>query len=85
MNIQITVSPDVYRGASAYAAEHNTSVKDILVSYLEKLRPTRSLSDDAEKKLQELIGLTKGFHLDADDLNGDKAKSRLMKEKFIKG
>lgn len=85
MNIQITVNPDVYRGASAYAAEHNTSVKEILVSYLEKLRPSRSLSDDADKKLQELIGLTKGFHLDADDLNGDKAKSRLMKEKFIKG
>jgi hypothetical protein len=83
MNIQITVSPDVYRGASAYAAEHNTSVKEILVSYLEKLRPSRS--DDADKKLQELIGLTKGFHLDANDLNGDKAKSRFMKEKFIKG
>lgn len=75
MNIQITVNPDVYRGASAYAAEHNTSVKEILVSYLEKLRPSRSLSDDADKKLQELIGLTKGFHLDADDLNGDRAKS----------
>lgn len=85
MNIQITVSPDVYRGASAYAAEHNTSVKEMLVSYLEKLRPSRLHADDAEAKLQELIGLTKGFHLDDDDLNGDKAKSKYLNSKFVKG
>lgn len=36
-------------------------------------------------KLQELIGLTKGFHIDADDLNGEKAKSRYLESKFIKG
>lgn len=51
MNIQITVNPDVYRGASAYAAEHNTSVKEMLVSYLEKLRPSHLHADDAEAKL----------------------------------
>ena len=85
MNIQITVSPDVYRGASAYAAAHNTSVKEMLVSYLEKLRPSCKQAGEAEMKLQELIGLTKDFHIDADDLNGENAKSRYLEGKFIKG
>jgi hypothetical protein len=81
MNIQITVSPDVYRGASAYAAAHNTSVKEMLISYLEKLRPSHKQADEAEMRLQELIGLTKVFHVDADDLNGDKAKSKYLEGK----
>lgn len=85
MDIQITVSPDVYRGASAYAAAHNTSIKEMLVSYLEKLRPSHKQADEAEMKLQELIGLTKGLHIDTDDLNGDKAKGRYLEGKFIKG
>lgn len=85
MDIQITVSPDVYRGASAYAAAHNTSVKEMLVSYLEKLRPSHKQADEAEMKLEELISMTKGFHIDADDLNGEKAKSRYLEGKFIKG
>ena len=57
----------------------------MLVSYLEKLRPSRLHADDAEAKLQDLIGLTKGFHLDDDDLNGDKAKSKYLNSKFVKG
>ena len=85
MNIQITVSPDVYRGATAYAAAHDTNIKEMLVSYLEKLRPSHSHADDAEKKLQELISLTKGLHLDADDLNGDRAKGSYLEDKFIEG
>ena len=85
MNIQITVSPDVYRGASAYAAAHNTSVKEMLVSYLEKLRPSHKQADEAEMKLEELISMTKGFHIDADDLKKKKKKSRYLEGKFIKG
>ena len=53
----------------------------MLVSYLEKLRPSHKQADEAEMKLQELIGLTKGFHVDADDLNGDKAKSKYLEGK----
>lgn len=32
-------------------------------------------------KLEELISMTKGFHVDADDLNGDKAKSKYLEGK----
>ena len=41
---------------------------------------SHSHADDAEKKLQELISLTKGLHLDADDLNGDKAKGSYLED-----
>ena len=53
----------------------------MLISYLEKLRPSHKQADEAEMKLEELISMTKGFHVDADDLNGDKAKSKYLEGK----
>ena len=37
-----------------------------------------------DRKLRELIDLTKGLKLDANDINGDKAKISYLEEKLSK-
>lgn len=85
MNINISINSDIYHGALEYAQEHHTSIKNIIESYLIKLRPTKlPTSNQADMKLQEMINLTKGLKLDADDINGDKAKLSYLEEKYVR-
>ena len=85
MNINISINSDIYHDALEYAQEHHTSIKNIIESYLVKLRPIKSTaSNQADIKLQELINLTKGLKLDADDINGDEAKQSYLEEKYVR-
>ena len=85
MNINISINSDIYHSALEYAQEHHTSIKNIIESYLIKLRPTKlPTSNQADMKLQEMINLTKGLKLDADDINGDKAKLSYLEEKYVR-
>lgn len=80
----IAINNDVYNQAAIYAREKHTSIKDIVETYLRKLRPSSAITEDADDKLQQLIQLTKGMQLGEDDLNGDKAKQEYLKEKYNK-
>lgn len=80
--INIAINDDVYNWANSYAKEHHTSIKEIVENYLSKLRHSSAQTDDAEAKLQQLIGMTKGMRLDAEDLNGDKTKQAYLDEKY---
>lgn len=82
--MNIAINNDVYNWANSYAQKHHTSIKDIVENYLLKLRHSSTKVDEAEVKLQHLIGLTKGMKLNADDLNGDKAKQAYLEEKYAK-
>lgn len=82
--MNIAINNDVYNWANSYAQEHHTNIKDIVESYLLKLRHTTAKVDDAESQLRQLISLTKGMKLDSDDLNGDKAKGSYLLDKYAK-
>lgn len=82
--VNIAINNDVYNWASMYANEHHTNIRDLVESYLMKLRPSKVKTDEAEVKLQELLSLTKGMKLSADDLNGDKAKQGYLEEKYTR-
>lgn len=82
--MNIAINNDVYNWANIYAQEHHTNIKDIVENYLLKLRHASTQVDEAEEKLQQLIELTKGMKLNADDLNGDKAKQAYLEEKYAK-
>lgn len=82
--VNIAINNDVYDWASIYASEHHTSIRNLVESYLKKLRPSIVKADEAEEKLQELVSLTKGLKLSADDLNGDKAKQEYLEEKYAR-
>lgn len=68
------------------------AVKKIYISFATKERIIKERRitminiaiNNAEAKLQQLIGLTKGMKLDAADLNGDKAKQAYIEEKYSK-
>lgn len=82
--VNIAINNDIYNWANRYAQEHHTSIREIVESYLSKLHHSSANTDDAEAKLQQLIGLTKGMKLDAADLNGDKAKQVYLDEKYAR-
>lgn len=78
----IAVSNDIYNNALEYARKRDTTLSVIVEGYLKKLIPSMVTKDEAEAKLQQLIGLTKGFHLNPDDINGDRNRGEYLKEKY---
>lgn len=80
--INIAISNDVYNWADRYAQEHHTNIRDLVENYLNKLRHSSAQVDEAEMKLQQLLGLTKGMKLNNDDMNGNKAKQDYLENKY---
>jgi len=54
-NITVSINDEVYRRARRKAAEHNTSVSQLVAEYLRKLSQDEELRAERTKKLEELF------------------------------
>ena len=54
-NITVSVNEEVYRRARRKAAEHNTSVSQLVAEYLRTLSKDEELRAERNKKLDELF------------------------------
>ena len=86
----ITLSSTAYNDAKQYAETQNLTVDEFIVSLINKyahsekrkkkfkIQPIEKLSP----QIQEILNMPLVGHLDADDINGDKARMEYYKEKY---
>ena len=86
----ITLSSAAYNDAKQYAETQNLTVDEFIVSLINKfalsnrekkkykIQPIEKLSPE----IQAILNMPLIGHLDADDINGDKARMEYYKEKY---
>ncbi len=85
----ITLTPEVYNDVKAYAVEKHQSVEEFVIALIRtalakavnkrkgyKMKKTEELSPI----LREILNMPKIGKLDADDINGDKAREEYLEE-----
>lgn len=86
----ITLSNAVYNDAKQYAETQNLSVDEFIVSLINKFASSKTkkkkfVMEPMEKlapELQEILNMPRSGQIDADDINGEKARMEYYKEKY---
>ena len=85
----ITITTAAYNDAKQYAETQNLTVDEFVVSLINKyahskkkkkykMQPIEKLSPE----IQDILNMPMVGQLDADDINGDKARMDYLKEKY---
>lgn len=86
----ITLSSAVYNDAKQYAETQNLTVDEFIVSLINKFALSRQGKkkfklqpiDKLSPEIQDILSMPIIGQIDADDINGDKARMEYYKEKY---
>ena len=86
----ITLSSSVYNDAKQYAETQNLTVDEFIVSLINKFALSRQEKkkfklqpiDKLSPEIQDILSMPIIGQIDADDINGDKARMEYYKEKY---
>ncbi|MBR1547290.1 MAG: hypothetical protein IJ637_00995 [Prevotella sp.] len=84
----ISLSATAYNDAMKYAQTQNISVDEFVVSLIAKFAKSKKKKytlqpiEELAPEVQEILNMPITGQLDADDINGDKARMEYYKEKY---
>lgn len=87
----ITLTTEIYNDVKAYAMEKHLSVDEYVITLIRSALPKAANKEKKYKMkkveelspiLQEILNIPKIGQIDADDINGDKAREEYIKEKL---
>lgn len=83
----LTLNPEIYKEAQAYATANNLSVEDWVTSLIMRFIPSpkkrykMKTMQELSPELVKYVGFAKPAH-DDDDLNGDSARDEYLTKKY---
>lgn len=87
----ITIDNSAYNNAVHYAEMENLSVNDFIVALINafattKYKPIKKFKmraiEELSPEIQEILSMPRTGQIDADDINGDKARAEYYREKY---